>query len=271
MLFALKGCMGAKAGVIMPWVHDRDAIWMWYALYKNGTLLLLLMTKPQRSIMIKKNQTEWKAVKEKMRNKRVWGWTWRFMKDNERKKNGRWRRTRRRRKRRRTRRRRKRRRRMRGGAGELRRKWRERRKVDKILLTGSLFISHFFYFFFVILIIIACFLSSSSSLCFLFLIHELLFIITTIFVKSILFLLELPFFSASIYIFVNSWFLTFLLGYNQLPISLVLPILAVFLLSTMLYLSHNLCLHIPPFSSHTHTHTHKYWTRYMYMTETTPQ
>ena len=40
MLLALKGCMGAKAGVIMPRVH-RDAIWIWYALYKNGTLLLL--------------------------------------------------------------------------------------------------------------------------------------------------------------------------------------------------------------------------------------
>ena len=40
MLLALKGCMRAKAGVIMPRAH-RDAIWMWYALYKKGTLLLL--------------------------------------------------------------------------------------------------------------------------------------------------------------------------------------------------------------------------------------
>ena len=42
MLLALKGCMRAKAGVIMPRAH-RDAIWMWDALYKNGTLLLLLL------------------------------------------------------------------------------------------------------------------------------------------------------------------------------------------------------------------------------------
>ena len=34
-----------KAGVIMPRAH-RDAIWMWYALYKNGTLLLLFKLFP---------------------------------------------------------------------------------------------------------------------------------------------------------------------------------------------------------------------------------
>ena len=43
MLLALKGCMRAKAGVIMPRAH-RDAIWMWYVLYKNGTLLLLFIS-----------------------------------------------------------------------------------------------------------------------------------------------------------------------------------------------------------------------------------
>ena len=42
MLSVLKGCIRAKAGVIMPWAH-RDAIWMWYALYKNGTLLFIII------------------------------------------------------------------------------------------------------------------------------------------------------------------------------------------------------------------------------------
>ena len=42
MLLALKGCMRVTAGVIMPQTH-RDAIWMWYVLYKNGTLSLYFL------------------------------------------------------------------------------------------------------------------------------------------------------------------------------------------------------------------------------------
>ena len=39
---SLKGCMEAKAGVIMPGSH-RNAIWMLYALYENGVIITIIV------------------------------------------------------------------------------------------------------------------------------------------------------------------------------------------------------------------------------------
>ena len=41
MLLALKGCMEATAGEIVPRAH-RDTIWMWCELYKNRVIIILI-------------------------------------------------------------------------------------------------------------------------------------------------------------------------------------------------------------------------------------